>query len=172
MMTKSPCIIKDFIIFILLWNQLSCQHVYRKLRARIGSLKIMEIFYSMLILITDELDAGVMLVRMEICFVYGITYCQDLWLWFHLSKNILTRLQNRWSLTYMWMFVLHMCHSFILRAVVRSPSTGSCLLDVIYHLNLQYLLITDITADTWGRGGGSGDSGCWLVSHLHDIETL
>jgi len=74
-------------------------------------------------------------------------------------------------------FTLHaylaLCQSSTSRAFVWSQSsyTGCSLLDVIYHLNLQYLLITDITAGIGRGGGGSGDSGCWLVSHLHDIET-
>ena len=76
-----------------------------------------------------------------------------------------------------WYFTLHaylaLCQSSTSRAFVWSQSsyTGCSLLDVIYHLNLQYLLITDITAGIGRGGGGSGDSGCWLVSHLHDIET-
>jgi hypothetical protein len=65
-------------------------------------------------------------------------------------------------------------HSFTQHALVwsRTSSAGCSLLDVIYHLNLQYLLITDITVGVGRGGGGSGDSGCWLVSHLRDIETL
>lgn len=74
-------------------------------------------------------------------------------------KYILTLLRNwRW-LVRICFIVLHMSlnlrHSSTQHALVwiRTSSTGCSLLDVIYHLNLQYLLITDIMVGV-GRGGG------------------